>query len=82
MEKESLNVRLGQIVEQYGYNAVLEALTEIREISPKQILSSIEYLEKQKQDGQKGERDAIEAKFVELASEWSEAVGGMSILIG
>lgn len=59
-------------VEKYGYNAVLQALAEIGEVSPDEILSS-----KDKRDGE-AHTEAITSKFASLASQWTQAVAGMS----
>jgi len=40
MKQETLNGELAKLVEKYGYKAVWQTLTEIREISPDEILSS------------------------------------------
>jgi len=87
MKQEALNVQLSKIVEKYGYNAVLQALAEIREISPDEILSSTESLERKKQSSSNNidnKRDSeyppeeIGEKFAVLASQWTQAVAGMS----
>ncbi len=72
MKQEALNVQLSKIVEKYGYNAVLQALAEIREVSPDEILSS-----KDKRDGE-ANTEEIGEKFAVLASQWTQAVAGMS----
>ncbi|MBC6423156.1 MAG: hypothetical protein GDA43_21930 [Hormoscilla sp. SP5CHS1] len=85
MKQETLNGKLAKLVEKYGYKAVWQTLTEIKEISPDEILSSREDIESQKQSvsnnlNENGEDspDAIASKFASLASQWSQAVAGMS----
>ncbi|MBO1347553.1 MAG: hypothetical protein EBE86_009225 [Hormoscilla sp. GUM202] len=85
MKQETLNGKLAKLVEKYGYKAVWQTLTEIKEISPDEILSSREDIKNQKQSvsnnlNENGEDspDAIAFSFASLASQWSQAVAGMS----
>ena len=62
MTRETLDVAIARLVETYGYGEVLQALANLRETSPDNILSSI----------------AVREKFTELASQWTRSVEGMS----
>lgn len=55
-------MEIARLVETYGYGEVLQALANLRETLPNNILSSI----------------AVREKFTELACQWTRSVEGMS----